>query len=42
MKKKILIMANKLDIGGVQKSLISLLQSIDYHLEADLVRDQAH
>jgi glycosyltransferase involved in cell wall biosynthesis len=42
MKKKILIMANKLDVGGVQKSLISLLQSIDYqHYEVDLVlRDQ--
>lgn len=30
MKKKVLILADRLDIGGVQKSLISLLQSIDY------------
>lgn len=30
MKKKILIVAHKLDVGGVEKSLISLLQSIDY------------
>lgn len=38
MKKKILIVSNNLNIGGVQKSLVSLLQSFDYSLyEVDLL-----
>jgi len=31
MKKNILIVANTLDIGGIERSLISLLQSIDFN-----------
>ena len=38
MKKRIIILANSLNIGGVEKSLISLLQSLDYNkYEIDLV-----
>lgn len=38
MKKKILILAGTLDIGGVEKSLISLLQSIDFdRYDIDLI-----
>lgn len=38
MKKRILILGNNVEIGGVQKSLISLLQSINFDkYEVDLV-----
>lgn len=42
MKKKILIAISNLNCGGKEKSLISLLQSIDYHkFEVDLLLTNA-
>lgn len=38
MKKRILILANTLNVGGVEKSLVSFLQSMDYdYYHIDLV-----